>query len=85
MGANTNHKANLKEIGRNAHKNMYFAEEVKIKRRHAVIIGDTREKIHENELAISFPAIARLLIGLSFGLCPTFDDDDCWGAAASNG
>ena len=63
---------------------MNLAEKVKIKRSHAVIIGDTREKVHKNELAVSFSAISRFFVRLGFSLRPTFDNDDSGSATASN-
>ena len=55
---------------------MNLAKEVKVQRSHAVIIGDTREEIHEDELAITLATVARLLVRSCLCLRSTFHDDD---------
>jgi hypothetical protein len=75
----THHQDYFKEIGSYSHEYMNLAKEVKVQRSHAVIIGDTREEIHENELAVTLATVARLLIGGCFRFRSTFDDDDSRG------
>ena len=54
---------------------MDLPEQVEIKRRHPVVIGDAREEVHEDELTVALATIARLLVRRSFCFCSTLHDD----------
>lgn len=69
------HETSLEEIRRDTHKDLNLPEHVKVQRRHPVIVGYSREEIHQNQLAVAFASIARLLFGLGFPLGSAFNDN----------
>lgn len=69
------HEAQLEKVGRDAHERMHLAEEIVVERRHAIVVGDTLEKVHEDHLRVALATIAWLGIGGLFG-GTTLDDDD---------
>lgn len=78
------HQYHLKEVGGDTHQDLDLSEQIEIQRRHAVVIRDAGEEIHQDELAIAFSAISWFLVRRGFLLCSTFDDDDSGGATSSN-
>lgn len=63
---------------------MHLAEQVKVQRSHAVVVGDTREEIHEYELTVPLASITRLLLRRGLFLCATLDNDDGGCTTTSN-
>ena len=82
---NTHHQTNFKEIRGYTHQDVDLTEEVEIQGGHAIVIGDTREEVHENELTVSFASITRLLLRGCLNFGSTFYDDDGWCPASGNG
>lgn len=81
----TYHEAYFKEVWRDSHKDMDLAEKIEVKWRHAIVVGDTREEVHEDKLTVTFASVARLLLFCSLLLCATLDDNDCRCSTSSNG
>ena len=63
---------------------MDLPEEIKVERRHSIIVGDPGEAVHQDELTVSLASVARFLVieRLLFGA--TFDNDDGRGATTSD-
>ena len=78
------HEAYFEEIGCDSHQYVNFAEEIKIQRRHPVVIRNARKEIHENQLAIPLATIARFLVRCSFLFGATLDNDDSRCSATSD-
>lgn len=64
---------------------MNLSEKIKVEWCHAVVVCDTREKVHKDKLTVTFASITRLFIRGGLGLCATLDDDDRRCATTSNG
>ena len=63
---------------------MNLAEKVEIERRHPVVVGNTREEVHQDELTVSFATITGLLVSCSLSFGTTFHDNNGWGTTTSN-
>ena len=74
----THHQHYLKKVWRDSHENVDLPKQIEIQRSHPIIVCDTREEIHEDELAITLSSIARLLVDRCLLFRTTFDDDDRW-------
>ena len=81
----TYHETDFKEIRSNTHEDMDLAEEVEVERRHPIVVGNTREKVHENQLTVALASVAGLLVCGRLPLGPAFHHDDCGGPSASDG
>lgn len=73
---NTYHQADFKEIWRNAHQNMDLPEQIKVQWCHTVVISDSGEEVHKDQLTIPFSSIARFLLRRSLLFRAAFHNDN---------
>jgi len=64
---------------------MDLPEQVKIQRAHPVVVGDAREKVHQDELTIPLSSIPGLLLGCGLLFGPTLDNNDRGSLTTSDG
>ena len=64
---------------------MDLPEKVEVKGGHAIIVGDAREEVHEDELRVALAAVAWLLVVQLFLLRAAFHDNERWRALACDG
>ena len=79
------HQTHFKEVRSDTHEDMNLPEEIIIQRRHPIVVRDAGEEIHENELAVTFATVSRLLLCSRFSFGTAFYEDDGRGTATSNG
>ena len=81
----THHETDFKEIRSNTHEDMDLAEEVEVERRHPIVVGDTREEVHEDQLTVALASVAGFLLRSCLRLRPALYDDNSGGPSASDG
>jgi len=81
----TYHQTDFEKVRCDAHQNVQFPEKVEIQRRHAIVVGHTREKVHEDELTVSFASVTRLLVLCCLLVRSALDNNDRWRPTASHG
>ena len=64
---------------------MDLAEEIEVEGGHPVVVGDTGEEVHENQLTVALATIARFLLRRRLRLCPALHDDDGRSPPTSDG
>ncbi|KAI3482907.1 hypothetical protein L1887_54229 [Cichorium endivia] len=74
-GVGVDHEAELEKVGRDAHERVHLAEEVIVERRHAIVVRDTLEEVHEDHLRVTLAAVTGLRVARLFG-CTALDNDD---------
>ena len=75
LGFLTHHEYDLKVIWGDTGQRMEFAKNVVVERTHPVVVCDAGEEMHEDELGITFPSVARFLVFRLAGHS-AFDNDD---------
>lgn len=58
----TYHQADFEKVRCHSHQDVNFAEQIIVKWRHTVIVGDSGKEVHEDELTVSLATITRLPI-----------------------
>ena len=80
----TYHQTNFEEVRRDTHENMDFAEKIEVERCHPVVVCDTREEVHEDQLTVTLATVTRLFVGRGLRFSTTLYDNDGGRAATSN-
>lgn len=69
------HQADFKKVGCYTHEYVDLPEHVEIEGSHPVVVCDTGEKVHQDELTVSLSSVPRFLLRRSLSFCTTLHDD----------
>lgn len=71
----THHENSLKIIRGDTHQSLDLSKQVEVQWRHSIVVGDSREEVHEDELRVSLPSVTGLLV-FRFAGHAALDDND---------